>query len=1627
MDLRTIKQKFTKGKYHSVSELQADLDLVWINAKLFNLDESAIFQWANELSAICERRMEKIFGPGKTHPPPRPEPTTVAPITSSSSFSSSSSSFSSPVLKAIDKSNVLGDIDVIGETDPVDLPLVKPPTPEEKTLLQECALYQRNGEVDKILDLRDKLIEEEEDGKEQEKEEAIESKVPLRAKREFLIKWKDRAYIHACWVPERVVERLAKQKLRSFLERRAEGFAFGLDNPVLPEFSEVDRILAVRQTRDAKLYYVKWCSLPYSESTWENTDVLSEEKIIEFERINGFARLGTDPISTHNAEDKKAEEELFKKDIGSPDAQIDVDEEVEIDDVPLASETDKDSYKMDLEKGISNSSSVVMSEDVPMVDAKPEIDVTPSSSKSTPSDSSTPISTSTTITTPTPPVRWQKYEESPDYKGGNALRPYQLEGLNWLLFCWSQRRSCILADEMGLGKTVQSAVFMHHLNEMESSRRPFLVVTPLSTIPNWTRELQRWTELNTVIYHGSKEDRELIRFYEFTYQHSGIPHDRKTAKNVKFNVLLTTYEMLLTSDWSILSKIKWRTVIVDEAQRLKSNKSKLLTNLRSFQVEFRLLLTGTPIQNNTKELWALLNYIEPKKFASLDVFTEQFGELKNSEQVGELITLLRPYLLRRMKEDVEKSIPPKEETIVEVEPTSLQKQYYRAMFEKNRAFLAKGVPGRNLPSLMNIMMQLRKVCNHPYLLEGVEEKERLKSTTIDEYYRDLIQNCGKLILLDKLLPKLKEGGHRVLIFSQMVRVLDILESFLKYRHYACERLDGGITGHRRQAAIDRFTKEDSESFVFLLSTRAGGFGINLASADTVIIYDSDWNPQNDLQAQARCHRIGQKKDVKVYRLITKSTYEVEMFERASKKLGLDQAVLGGIESTPWSPEGGAQQTSTAAAKDIDLLLRYGAYAMFRDEEDQNSTQFREEEIDNILQRAKVVRYDSGAKTGPSTFSKASFQHLTSGERAVDINAENFWDLVLPESTSVATLMDRLSKGDALSSDQKKDEFWQHITTFTKESLLAWDRGLIPNWQVTADELSKLLVACLESGSFSEVQNDQLNSWIQALQQTSKRKRKAIIENLGQTLKAEASRSLADPTFGEPAPKKIKESKAEREKKWNRFERRRFLGAFLGFGAGRSEKIKEIGQLDHKSLEDIRIFTNAIVQAVIAHLATSDPSTAEFLEQTQMIRKEGDPLTYEDPSLSDPIYAEMIKRKSKTWVNRLHVIHKLRQAIKALKSEDDLVIPNLRELDRNTPATWWTREADRDLLLGCYRHGYGFYSDIAQDEDYCFVKALQQAKEEGLNSMDIQIDGDKSDSDEDDQDKQKSIAGMPSVRMLDGRIRLVLSCLAKAGKETEGKKEEDKKRQEEEERKRLEKIRKFEARDWSRLEIRELKRMIMMFGDKWTPEQAIYMKVNRPNEQINDHVQRMISICRKIDSTGQTESMPSKSGEHEGGESQKEKEKGKEKKEMEKEKEIGSEEKEKEEMAVPMDTGDVQSQTTESQSESQQSSSSSTAPASSSAAAVAAAEKIDPLLASVNSVITAKRIVTRIDLLNVIRRDIIPIPEADLKVRTIISLFFGKQTLMPCLPLPSLSYKRPTKMECLLGGCQLYMIMLFFTW
>lgn len=585
----------------------------------------------------------------------------------------------------------------------------------------------------------------------------------------------------------------------------------------------------------------------------------------------------------------------------------------------------------------------------------------------------------------------------PDYIGASdeklELRDYQLEGLNWLLNSWCKENGVILADEMGLGKTIQTISFLAVLMNSHHVYGPFLLVVPLSTIVTWQKEFQIWApHINVIVYIGDINSRNMIREYEWC--HPG-------NKKLKFNVILTTYEILL-KDKAFLGATSWAVLGIDEAHRLKNDDSLLYKSLINFDTNHRVFITGTPLQNSLKELWSLLHFIMPNKFSSWEEFEKKH---QSADKTGfrHLHQELEPFLLRRVKKDVEKSLPAKVEQILRVEMSKIQKQYYRWILTKNYKALTKGLKG-NISGFINLMMELKKCCNHAFLVRPPESED----TPNMDRFELLVKSSGKLILLDKLLMRLKEAGHRVLIFSQMVRMLDILAEYLQLRHFQYQRLDGTIRGDVRKQAMDHFNADGSQDFCFLLSTRAGGLGVNLATADTVIIFDSDWNPQNDLQAMARAHRIGQKNQVSVYRLVTKNSVEEDIVERAKKKMVLDHLVIQRMDTSGRTVLDGSgfnnpiSSTNPFNKEELTAILKFGAEELFKeaDEEEEGEIQV---DIDDILRRAETRNAEDQKNSATdellSQFKVVSFDNLEDQELEGHSTQQQIkdWDDIIPEA------------------------------------------------------------------------------------------------------------------------------------------------------------------------------------------------------------------------------------------------------------------------------------------------------------------------------------------------------------------------------------------------------------------------------------------------------------------------------------------------------------------------------------------------------------------------------------------------------------------------------------------------------
>lgn len=478
----------------------------------------------------------------------------------------------------------------------------------------------------------------------------------------------------------------------------------------------------------------------------------------------------------------------------------------------------------------------------------------------------------------------------------DRLRDYQVDGVNWLSFGFCQHRNLILADEMGLGKTIQAVVFLNTCWQRYHSFGPSLVVVPLSTIDAWSREFLKWApNMNVVVYNGDAQSRRIIRHYEFKV-------------NV-LQVVLTTYELVL-KDQVELQAIPFKHLIVDEGHRLKNSESQLYTVLDGLITcqHHRVLITGTPLQNSLRELWSLLHFLDRTKFPSFDDFNLRYAPESAPDTTSTRTTLLhqtiRPYLLRRVKKDVEQLLPAKREQILRVDLSPNQRDLYRLVLTKNYLELSK----QNQQSrLVNILGELKKICNHPVCFTNA---------SIPDSLQGLLAMSSKLSLLDMLMTRLVKDGHRLLLFSQSIKMLDILEQYLTLKGWPSLRIDGGVSSEERRRAIDAFNATDSPHRAFLLSTRAGGVGINLTSADTVVIYDSDWNPQNDLQAMARCHRIGQTRSVNIYRLVCSGTVEETILERAKEKMVLDHLVIG---------SNGPNGTSSDS---LQAILKIGAQSLF---------------------------------------------------------------------------------------------------------------------------------------------------------------------------------------------------------------------------------------------------------------------------------------------------------------------------------------------------------------------------------------------------------------------------------------------------------------------------------------------------------------------------------------------------------------------------------------------------------------------------------------------------------------------------------------------------------------------------
>ncbi|KAF2271357.1 uncharacterized protein EI97DRAFT_446688 [Westerdykella ornata] len=649
-----------------------------------------------------------------------------------------------------------------------------------------------------------------------------------------------------------------------------------------------------------------------------------------------------------------------------------------------------------------------------------------------------------------PIVEYEELKEQP--RGVTAtMKPYQLSGLSFLVYLHNNGFSGILGDEMGLGKTLQTLSLFQYLEEKvqetgvhSEELRPYLVVCPLSVLNSWVGEAKKWVPgLKVLRFHGTAKEREHLKrvaqgmedkYGNETLQAMDRKASRKAGLSVpklpteqqgsqSYKLVVTTYEAFLAEQTWFKHSFVWRYIVLDEGHRIKNNITNISSALKSVSAEYRLILTGTPLQNNLVEMWALLAWLYPDVFtaSTADLFKQSFdlgrGQV-NKQTLDDARRLLELIMLRRMKDSpgVDLNLPPKEEVLLYVPLTPMQRFWYtrlltrvdeailedlfanvqvkekdvlqkekeedemwakveelerkpegekteewqetaeimKQVIEKEKSEAGSG--SRNdWQKLMNLVMQLRKCCSHPYLIKGA---------CPDPYYLGdhVIRASGKFILLEKLLKhQIFEEKKKVLIFSGFKQTLACVEDLLVLlgdhgRDFKYLRLDGDTSRARRNLGIRMFNDPKSDYKVMLLSTRAGGLGINLTSAEDVIFLDEDWNPQITLQAEARAHRIGQTKKVTIYKLCTQGTVEEQMMGRIRKKLYLSAKITESMRNI--HTEGAKAKGRPSTTEDmpqmgttqLKSLVRRGAQTLSHP--DINVTEMLSWDLDTMLRKCR---------------------------------------------------------------------------------------------------------------------------------------------------------------------------------------------------------------------------------------------------------------------------------------------------------------------------------------------------------------------------------------------------------------------------------------------------------------------------------------------------------------------------------------------------------------------------------------------------------------------------------------------------------------------------------------------------
>jgi len=821
--------------------------------------------------------------------------------------------------------------------------------------------------------------------------------------------------------------------------------------------------------------------------------------------------------------------------------------------------------------------------------------------------------------------------------GQGNLRPYQIAGLNWLANLYQNGINGILADEMGLGKTLQCISLLCWLREVKGHNAPYLVLAPKSTLTNWVREFKNWAPVfNVVHFHGDRDERARL-----------IAEQLQPGE---FDVCVTSYEMVIKEQLAF-RKFAWRYLIIDEAHRMKNEESKLSQVLRSFDSHSRLLITGTPMQNNLHELWALLNFLLPDVFHSADQFNEWFDisdKKVEQEVISQLHKVLRPFLLRRVKNDVEGSIPPKKELIVYTQLSAMQREQYKNILKRDMDALYQSSGAAltaNKSRLLNIVMQLRKTCNHPYLFEGVEDK------SLDPFGDHLVTNCGKMMVLDKLLLRLKKERSRVLIFSQMTRVLDLLEDYAVFRQrqgdaFTYCRIDGSTGGADRQDMIDAFNgpnMQGSDIFLFLLSTRAGGLGINLQTADCVVIYDSDWNPQADLQAMDRAHRIGQKREVKVFRFCTQDSIEEKVIERAELKLQMDFAVIQAGRL--------AEKHKNLSKEEALAAVRYGADKVFRAEK----AEITDAEIEAMLANAKDLTAERAGKEADLGIEDRAKRDLLDFSDAT-VNFQEFEGV------------DYKNQGAGKAGDMEfmammQDSMGKRERSGTSYNERDFHRGQASSSSGPVDKSMPKAKKVPEYKDFQLFNNPRIHELYEAEHAAETRRARAI--------QRAAEAGASEPTDAiQPTEKELQEQEelkrleSEGFSEWTRNEFNKFTKACEKHGRDALKEVAE--EVGTKSLEEVRTYSQAFWTKGALYIT-------DFDKQSKRI-EEGERKIAEKKKMADSL-EDKVKSVENPW-------------------------QTLSIKYGNNRGKLFTEDEDRFLVCMTYELGYGKWEELKREVRRC---------------------------------------------------------------------------------------------------------------------------------------------------------------------------------------------------------------------------------------------------------------------------------------------------------------------------------------